>query len=77
MRRADPKCMFSKEDGLLLDDNQDRDLIALMNETNDFEELETLTRMARARLRSRDGKRMSSSEATSRLRRALSFSLGS
>lgn len=69
--------MFStKDDSPLFDAYQDRDLIASMNEANSFEELETLTRMARARLRGRDSKRTNSSEATSRLRRALSFSIG-
>jgi hypothetical protein len=55
------------------DDERDRDLIASMNETTSFEELETLTRMARARL-NRRGAETAGSGATQRLRRALNRS---
>jgi hypothetical protein len=66
--------MFSaRHDGRLADDSSDHDLIASMNEANSFEELETLTRMARARLSRRHGD-SSGTGATQRLRRALSLS---
>jgi hypothetical protein len=55
------------------DDRNDRDLIASMNEANSFEELETLTRMARARLNRRGGD-SAGAAATQRLRRVLARS---
>jgi hypothetical protein len=64
-----------KDDSARLDDGRDRDLIASMNEANSFEELETLTRMARARLSRRSGEPLGR-QATRRLRRALPFSRG-
>jgi hypothetical protein len=68
--------MFSTKDNApAFDDDRDRDLIASMNEANSFEELETLTRMARARLNRRAGHPMGA-HATQRLRRALQFPFG-
>jgi hypothetical protein len=63
----------SNDDRQSFDDRADRDLIASMNEANSFEELETLTRMARARL-SRRGGEAAGAGATQRLRRALARS---
>ena len=65
--------MSNKDKNELFDDGHDRDLIASINEANSFEELETLTRMARARLNRRGGEPLGS-HASRRLRRALPFS---
>jgi hypothetical protein len=46
--------MFTSDDyASAFDLEQDRDLIALMNETDDPRELESLTKMAQQRLRTR------------------------
>jgi hypothetical protein len=63
------------EDSSSRDEYRDRDLIASMNESNSFEELETLTRMAHARLNRRGGE-PAGSRAARRLRRVLPFSPG-